>query len=208
MWGSVSSVVSGTPLKNRISLNDPFGPPSADCSVVGDDDDERVVELPGVLEVVDDAAELVVGVGDVAREDLGHAGEQPPLVVAERGPRADRVERGPGLAVGPGGRRLAVRVDGRELGARGQDAELDLAGQDRRPDGLVAQVERTLVPVDPLRGAWCGAWPAWGARYMKNGLSGLMTLASRMNPMARSARSFDRWYPSSGCPGASMGWLS
>jgi len=28
MWGSVVSVVSGTPLKNRHSLNEPLGPPS------------------------------------------------------------------------------------------------------------------------------------------------------------------------------------
>ncbi len=28
MWGSVASVVSATPLKNRHSLNEPFGPPS------------------------------------------------------------------------------------------------------------------------------------------------------------------------------------
>ena len=31
-------------------------------AVVGDDDDDRVVELPGLLEVVDSRADLVVGV--------------------------------------------------------------------------------------------------------------------------------------------------
>ena len=36
-------------------------------AVVGDHDDDRVVELPGLLEVVEHAADLVVGVRDVAR---------------------------------------------------------------------------------------------------------------------------------------------
>jgi len=38
-----------------------------------------------------------------------------------------------------------------------------------------------------------GAWVAPGQKYMKNGLSGATTLASRMNPIALSVRSSVRW---------------
>ncbi len=43
---------------------------------------------------------------------------------------------------------------------------------------------------------------------MNHGLSGAITLESRMNSIDLSARSFDRWYPSSGVYGGSTGWLS
>ena len=59
-------------------------------AVVGGVEDDRVVELPGLLEVVDDPPDLVVGVLRVGGVDLGHAGEQPLLVVGERVPRAHR----------------------------------------------------------------------------------------------------------------------
>ena len=85
MWGIVSAVVSGIPLKKRLSLKVPFGAALA-AAVVGDDDDQRVLELPGVLEVVDHPPELVVGVGDVAGEHLGHAPEEALLVGAQRVP--------------------------------------------------------------------------------------------------------------------------
>jgi hypothetical protein len=48
----------------------------ARSAVVGRVEDERVLELPRVLEVLDDPADLVVGVLAEARIHLGHAGEQ------------------------------------------------------------------------------------------------------------------------------------
>ena len=47
-------------------------------AVVRDHDDDRVLELLGVLEVVDEATDLRVAVGDEAREHLGHPREQAP----------------------------------------------------------------------------------------------------------------------------------
>ena len=120
-------------------------------AVVGDHDDDRVVELARLLEVVEDPAEAVVPVGDVAGEDLGHAREQPLLVGAQRVPRPHGVERGPRLAVGTRALRLAVRVDRRELGAFGQQPQLDLAREDAGADRLVALVEPALVLVGPLQ---------------------------------------------------------
>ena len=42
-------------------------------------------------------------------------------------------------------------------------------------------------------GAWWGAWVAPGQKYMKNGLSGTIILASLMNSIALSVRSVVRW---------------
>ena len=152
MCGSVASVVSATPLKKRHSLNEPFGPPSPLAPLSEITTIERVVELARLLEVVEDATDLVVGVRDVAGEHLGHAGEQALLVVAQRVPRPHGVEQRPGLAVGTGALGLAVRVDRRELGVLGQQAELLLALEDAGADRLVALVELALVLVGPLRG--------------------------------------------------------
>ena len=138
------------------------------------------------------AAELVVGVRDVAGEHLGHAGEETLLVVVERVPRPDRVEHGPGLAVGTGGRGLAVRVDRGELGVREAAVPAPSGGPGSRggwPRSPGRTGPCTCRPTPS--GTWCGAWPACGARYMKNGLSGSMTLPSRMNSMAWSERSLD-----------------
>ena len=102
MCGSVTSVVSATPLKKRHSLNDAVRAALAAGAVVGDHDDDGVVELAGLLEVVEDATDLVVGVRDEAGEHLGHAGEQSLLVGGERVPRTHGVEHRPGLSVGAG----------------------------------------------------------------------------------------------------------
>ena len=46
-------------------------------AVVADDvDDQRVVELAHVLDLLDDAADLVIGIGRVTGEHFGLAGEQ------------------------------------------------------------------------------------------------------------------------------------
>jgi hypothetical protein len=73
--------VSGQALKNLFSLTQPFGAALAGSAVVGAVEDQGVVELPRLLEVVDDPAHLGVGVLREAGVDLGHAGEQPLLVV-------------------------------------------------------------------------------------------------------------------------------
>jgi hypothetical protein len=74
-----------------------------------------------------------------------------------------------------------VRVDLRQLGVGREEPEILLALQDPGPDLLVALVESALVPVRPLQGHEMRRVPACGAKCMKNGLSGSMTLASWMN---------------------------
>ncbi len=103
----------------------------------------RVLELPGLLEVVDDPSDLVVGVLGEAGEDLGHAREEPLFLVGERVPRPDVVVRRI--------RSLGHRVERRELGAFGHDALLDHPAERPLAVGLVAVVELALVLVGPLR---------------------------------------------------------
>ena len=95
--GRVGDAVEEAPLVERA-----VGAALAAGAVVGDHDDEGVVELARLLEVVEHAADLVVGVRDEPGEHLGHAGEEALLVVAQRVPRAHGVEQRPGLAVGTG----------------------------------------------------------------------------------------------------------
>ena len=102
-------------------------------AVVADDvEDERVVQLAEVLDGLDDAADLEVGILAEAGEDLHLAGEEPLLVGTERVPVLD------GLGLGG------------ELGAGGDDAELDLAGQRLLAELVPALVELALVLGDPL----------------------------------------------------------
>jgi hypothetical protein len=56
---------------------------------VGDQHDQRVVELAELLEEGDQAADVVVGVLEEAGEDLHHAGVQTALVVGQRVPGRD-----------------------------------------------------------------------------------------------------------------------
>jgi hypothetical protein len=58
-------------------------------AVVGDHHDQRVVELADLLERVEDATEVVVGMGDEAGVDLHHPGVEAPLVVGHRAPPRD-----------------------------------------------------------------------------------------------------------------------
>src|SRR4029079_7858247 len=119
-------------------------------AIVRHHDDQGVVELAGVLEVVEDPTELVIGIGDEAGEHLRHAGEEALLVVTQRVPRTDGVEDRPRLAIRTGSRWLAVRVDGRELGVLREQAERLLSLEDASPDRLVSAVELPLVLVGPL----------------------------------------------------------
>ena len=101
-------------------------------AVVGDDHDQRVVELADLLERVEDAAEVVVGVRDEAGVDLHHPGVEAPLVVGQRVPLGH------------------VGIARRELGVRRQQAELLLAREHRLAVGVPARVELALVAVGPL----------------------------------------------------------
>ena len=65
-----------------------------------DIDDQRVVELAHVLDRLDHAADLVVGVGDIGGEHLRLAGEQLLLVGVERVPFRQIVRPGRELRVG------------------------------------------------------------------------------------------------------------
>ena len=114
-------------------------------AVVGGVEDDGVVELAGLLQVVDDAADLGVRVLREPGVDLRQAREQLLLVGVERIPRAHHVRR-----VGHVGRQGVERG---QLRALGQDALRDHARQHPLAVGLVAVVELALVLVDVfLRG--------------------------------------------------------
>ena len=138
--------------------------------VVGGDDDDGVLQLPGLLQVVEQPPDLVVGVGDEPGVVLGHAGEQAPLVLAQGVPGPHEVQLGPRLPVGPGGLGLAVGVDRRQLGVGGQQPHSLLVLQDPGPDGLIALVEAALVAVGPLLPHVVGGVGAAGAEVRVEGL--------------------------------------
>ena len=138
----------GEAVEELVLVDRAVRPALARGAVVGDEHDDRVLELTALLEVVEQAAELVVGVAEEAGVDLGHAGEQPLLVVGERLPGPHAVSLRPRLAVVA--RRVGVGVDRRQLGALGDDPELLLALEDALAIRLVAHVEHALVPVRPL----------------------------------------------------------
>ena len=101
-------------------------------AVVGEDHDERVVQRAEALERGEHPADLRVGVGQEAGEDLLLAGEHAPLLGREVGPGLD--------PLGPVG----------EHGALGHHARGDLAGEHLRPPGVPPLVEHAPVGVDPL----------------------------------------------------------
>ena len=120
-------------------------------AVVRDKHDDRVLELLGLLQVREQAADLIIGVREEPRVHLGHPTEQPALVVGQRTPRAREVELRERLAV----RALAVlwrpdRVERRELRVLGDDPELLLALERLLAHCLIAHVEAALVLLDPL----------------------------------------------------------
>ena len=84
---------SGMPLANFISLTEPLGPPSPLAPLSETSDHERVLALAGLLEEVEQPPDVVVGVGQEAGVDLGHAAEEPLLVVGQRVPRPGDVEQ-------------------------------------------------------------------------------------------------------------------
>ena len=87
----------GEPVEDLVLVDRPVRAALAGGAVVGDEHDQRVVELAGLLEVVEQPADLVVGVAEEARVHLRHPAEQALLVVGERVPRADGVELRPAV---------------------------------------------------------------------------------------------------------------
>ena len=104
----------------------------AGAVVAPDVDDERVVELAHLLDGVEQAAHVPVGVRGVAGVDLHLTGVELLLVGGERVPGGEL-----------GGPR-------RELGVGGDHAELLLAGERLLAVGVPAAVELALVLVAPL----------------------------------------------------------
>ena len=106
---------------------------------------------------------MVVGVGEEAGIDLGHAREELLLAVRQRVPRLAVVELRKGLSLRAlAGRRGADRVDRWQLSVGRDDAHLLLTGQRLHPHRLVTRVEAPLVLVDPL--LWCVVRCVAGAR--------------------------------------------
>ncbi len=136
----------------ELHLVDGAGRPAlAARTVVGDQDDERVLELFALLQVVEQAPDVVVGVREEAGVDLGHPGEELLLVVAELAPRARVVEHRERQVVraltSVGG---SDRVDRRQLRVGRDDPELLLPRERLLAHRLVADVEAALELVDPL----------------------------------------------------------
>ena len=112
----------------------------AGAVVAPDPQDERVVELAQLLDRVDHATDVVVGVLREAGVDLHLAGVERLQVVGE--------------AV-PGGEGLVAR---RQLGVRRDHPELLLPGEGLLPQLVPSLVELPLVLVGPLVETWCGEW--------------------------------------------------
>ena len=140
--GEVLRLVVGVAAEDLALVDRSVGAALTRCAVVGAVEDQRVLELARLLEVVDDPADLRVGVLREPGVHLRHAAEHRLLLVGQLRPRPHEV----GLGEGAVGHRVHVG----ELGAGGQDAALDHARQHPLAVGLVAVVERALVLVDVL----------------------------------------------------------
>ena len=105
--------------------------------VAVDVDDQRVVELAHVIDRLDDAADLMVGVGGIGGEHLDLADEQLLFFIRRLVPRLQQVRR-----------------PGRELRILRDDAELLLVGEDRFTELFIAAVEQVhgVDLVHPLLG--------------------------------------------------------
>ena len=121
-------------LKNLFSLTDPVRSALGAGAVVGDEHDQRVVELADRLQEVEQAAVVMVGVRQEAGEDLHHAGVELLLVGRQRVPV------------------LHVGIVAREFGVLRDDAQLLLPREHLLAVGIPAVVELALVLVRPLLG--------------------------------------------------------
>ena len=155
--GEVRGEVVGHAVGELHLVDRAVGAALAACAVVGYDHDQRVVELLGPLEVVEEAADVVVGVGEKACVHLGHAAEELFLVVVQRVPGPDGVELGERLTVRARPRlRRADRVERGQLGVGRHDAELLLPRQCLLAHRLVPHVEASLELLDPFGGRVMG----------------------------------------------------
>ncbi len=138
------------PVGELVLVDRPVRAALAGRAVVRHDDHQGVVELVGLLQVVQQPADVVVGVGQEARVHLGHPREQALLVGREGVPGAGDVQQRERLPVWTGARLWrADRVDRRQLRVGRDDAQLLLTGQDLLADRLVAQVEAAGELLDP-----------------------------------------------------------
>ena len=103
-------------------------------AVVRDDHDQRIVELADALEVVEHAANMMVGVRQETGEDLHHACVELFLLWGECLPV------------------WHIGIMTREFGTLRHDAQLFLPGEDLLAVGIPAVVERAFVLVRPLPG--------------------------------------------------------
>jgi hypothetical protein len=143
-------MVSMIPLKKLHLVDGAVRSALAARAVVADHDDDGVVELTGLLEVVEQATDVMIAVGDEPGVDLGHPAKELLLVIAQRVPRSDHVHRRPGLALRA--LRVDVGVERRQLGPRGDEPHLELTSEHLLAVLLVAHVELALVLVGPLLG--------------------------------------------------------
>ena len=126
----------------------PVGSALAAGAVVGDHHDDCVVQLTGILQIVQDPADLGIGVGQEAGEHLGHPGEEALLLVGQSVPGPHGVLQRPRFPVGA--LDIQIRIDLRQFGVGRYHAELLLVGQHDLAVALVAHVEAAGVFVGPL----------------------------------------------------------
>ena len=120
-------------------------------AVVRHHDHHGVLALPGFLQVVEQPADVVVGVRQESRVDLGHPREQPLLLRRQSVPRPGDIQRRERLPLGPlAGLRGADRVDRRQFGIRRDNPHLLLPRQGLLPHRLITGVEAALELVGPF----------------------------------------------------------
>ena len=103
-------------------------------AVVGDDHDQRIVQLADLFQEIEDAPEVIIGEAHEAGIDFHHAGIQPLGVSRQSVPHRH------------------IRVVRRQFGARRDDAHLELALVDDLAVLVPAHVELALVLVRPFLG--------------------------------------------------------
>ena len=129
----------------------PVGAALAAGPVVRHHDDHRVLQVPELFQVVEQPADVMVGVRQEPRVHLSHPREEPLLVGGQRIPRPGDVQRRERLALGSlAGLGRADRVDRGQFGVGRDDAHLLLPGQRLLPHRLVPDVEPALELGDPL----------------------------------------------------------
>ena len=122
-------------------------------SVVRHQDHHGVLPLPGLLQVVQQPADVMVGMGQEPRVHLGHPAEQPLLLRRQGVPWPGEVQRRERPAVrARAGLRRADRVDRRQPGIGRDDPHLLLPGQGLLPHRLVSHVKAALELVGPFFG--------------------------------------------------------